>query len=134
MNLPDLDSELEFSFSKSSGPGGQNVNKVETKVELRFNIGKSKLLNFEQKNKLLDKLSNKITTDTEILIVIQEKRSQLKNKEISKKKFYSMLEKAFAVVKERKATKPSKAAVEERIKAKKISAERKSTRAKPIDF
>ncbi len=134
MELPNLESEIEFSFSRSSGPGGQNVNKVETKVELRFKITDSKLLGEEIKNQLILKLNNKLVGDNELLVVVQEKRSQLKNKEIAVKKFYDLLKKALIKPKTRKATKPSKAAIEERIKAKKISSEKKNLRAKPSDF
>jgi len=81
LNIPDLSSEFQFLTSRSSGPGGQNVNKVNSKVELRFDIPNSSLLNDEQKEILLAKLATKITSDGILSVVSQRDRSQLANKE-----------------------------------------------------
>lgn len=123
-----LDAELQFQFSRSSGPGGQNVNKVNSKVELRFNIPNSQILDETEKATLSEKLSSKIDTEGNLIIQSQEKRSQIQNKEIAVRKFYDLLKKAFQKKKIRKATKPSKGAIEDRLKAKKALSEKKKGR------
>jgi len=123
-----LNHELHFTFSRSSGPGGQNVNKVNTKVTLRFNIAESALLDEEQKVLLLDKLKNWINKDGDLIIISQTTRSQLKNREEAIQKFYDLLNLALEKKKKRKPTKPSKSSVEKRLKDKKIQSEKKGLR------
>ncbi len=123
-----FENEFQFKTSRSSGPGGQNVNKVETKVELLFDIGSSMLLSEEEKNTLRSKLSNKIDQEDILHLTSQEKRSQTQNKERVIKKFYDLILKVFQKRKIRKATKPSKSAIENRLKAKKARGEKKSNR------
>jgi ribosome-associated protein len=120
--------EFEFQASRSSGPGGQNVNKVNTKVTLRFNVPDSNILELEEKSILMEKLGNKLDNEGDLVIQCQEKRSQIQNKEIAIRKFYDLLLKAFHKKKIRKATKPGKAAIEERIKEKKRISEKKKSR------
>ena len=123
-----LDSELNFSFSRSSGPGGQNVNKVNTKVELRFNISSSVVLSVEEKDIIFGKLAKQINQDGILIVISHETRSQLKNKKKSIEKFYDIINKALKPKKERKSTKVSKAAKEKRLKAKQEQSEKKERR------
>lgn len=124
-------SELSFTTSRSGGPGGQHVNKVSTKVELRFNILKSDILTDELKVLLIQKLKNKITSAGDLIITSQATRSQLKNKEKTIEKFSQILEKALTPPKSRKPTKPTKAAKEKRIAAKRKLSEKKDKRRPP---
>ncbi|TFV92337.1 aminoacyl-tRNA hydrolase [Algoriphagus kandeliae] len=124
----EFENELQFKTSRSSGPGGQHVNKVETKVELLFNIGSSIILSDEEKNTLRSKVANKIDQEDILHLTAQEKRSQTQNKELVIQKFYDLLRKAFQKKKIRKATKPSKSAIENRLKEKKARGEKKSNR------
>jgi ribosome-associated protein len=126
----DFSSEFIFNASRSSGPGGQNVNKVNSRVELRFSITKSELLTEDEKDILLNKLKNKINSEGELLIVAQTDRSQLKNKEESIEKFYALLTKALTPIKRRRATRPTKASVERRLEGKKLNSEKKEYRRK----
>jgi len=123
--------ELVFSASRSSGPGGQHVNKTSTKVELRFNIPNSVLFTNEEKEILLDKLKNKINSEGELIIVSQESRSQLKNKETALIKFYELIEKALTPEKKRKPIKLTQAAKEKRLEAKRIQSKKKEQRKAP---
>lgn len=124
----DFLSELQFQTARSSGPGGQNVNKVESKVQLRFDVNNSLILSEEEKLTLLQKLKNKIDQEGILQLSSQEKRSQIQNKELVIRKFYDSLRTAFHKKKIRKATKPSKGAVEKRLQSKKVQAEKKANR------
>lgn len=123
-----LMNEIQFSFVRSSGAGGQNVNKVSTKVVLKFDVLNSVILKDDEKQILLEKLKNNLTANGVLIITSQEKRSQLQNKEVALEKFNTLLTKAFHKKKKRKATKPSKGAVEKRITNKKKNSEKKSNR------
>ena len=128
INAALLGSEVDFQASRSSGPGGQNVNKVNTRVTLRFSIPGSVILTPEEKEILLAKLAGKLTTSGEVIISSQEKRSQIDNKENAIAKFDALLKKAFEKKKKRKPTKPSKSAIQNRIKKKKAHSEKKQNR------
>jgi|AntAceMinimDraft_9_1070365.scaffolds.fasta_scaffold00139_3 ribosome-associated protein len=123
-----LNSELKFRTSRSSGPGGQSVNKVSTQVELLFDISSSGLLSEDEKITLSDKLRNRINNEGILTLKCNETRSQLKNKEIVINRFLKLLEEALKPVKERKPTKRSKASVEKRLRNKKIQSDKKKDR------
>lgn len=125
-----LESELVFTASRSGGPGGQNVNKVNTKINLSFDVFNSNLLTEEERNKIIQKLSSHISKDGVLNISASEKRSQLQNKISAMEKLDKLLIKAFAKRKVRKATKPSKASVKTRLDSKKKHSEKKKERRK----
>jgi ribosome-associated protein len=127
-----LISEITFSTSRSSGPGGQNVNKVNSKVTLKFDLENSAILTQEEKDLLRRKLATRLTTGGVLLLSSQEKRSQLQNKEEVLEKLSKLLSKAFEKKKVRKPTKPSKSAVKKRVEGKKRNSEKKQWRQKPL--
>ncbi|PZX47816.1 alternative ribosome rescue aminoacyl-tRNA hydrolase ArfB [Algoriphagus chordae] len=124
----DFLSELQFNTSRSGGAGGQHVNKVESKVQLKFDIPNSRQLSEEEKAMVLEKLQTKTDQDGVLQLQSQEKRSQIQNKELVIRKFEDLLRKAFQKKRIRKATKPKKGAIEKRLKAKKNQAEKKANR------
>lgn len=130
LKIRGFEEELAFSASRSSGAGGQNVNKVNTKVELRFHIENSRFLTAEEKELILAKLSSQLTNDGFFIIVAQTERSQLKNKETAIDKFYTTLAKALTKRKKRKPTAPSKASMEKRLEGKRKQSEKKGLRKK----
>lgn len=130
VNIPDLSSEFQFLTSRSSGPGGQNVNKVNSKVELRFDIQNSSLLSDDQKEILLAKLAAKISSEGILSVISQRDRSQLSNKEDATEKFYLLISKALKPVKRRKNTRPTKSSVERRLTIKRMKSEIKQNRRK----
>jgi ribosome-associated protein len=131
LNSELLHSEIHFTTSRSSGPGGQNVNKVNSKVTLKFDVANSAILSQDEKDILTHKLHSRMTVDGVLLLTSQDKRSQLDNKESVIAKFNILLKKAFEKKKARKSTKPSKSAVQKRIKSKKVQSEKKKWRQKP---
>ncbi len=126
--------EIQWRFSRSSKPGGQNVNKIESKVEIIFNIHKSKTLNSVQKNLILQKLSNKIVNGC-ISITVQEKRTQLKNRELAIQKLISLINETI-ISKEtvRKVTTPTKSSQRRRVESKKKRGERKRNRQNKLEY
>lgn len=132
INPERLHSELSFQTARSGGSGGQNVNKVETKVELRFDIPKSEILNVEEKQLLLDKLGNKLTNESVLVLYHQTERSQLANKEKVIEKFDKLIRQASVVLKKRKPTKPTMSSKLERREAKSHKSALKFLRRKPM--
>jgi ribosome-associated protein len=121
--------EIKWKTSRSSGAGGQHVNKVETRVELIWSIDDSDAFDDEQKSLLKLKLAANTNKKGLFGIACDTHRSQLKNKEVAVRKFERILVVAFKEKKKRKPTKPSKAAVNERIKAKEKRGEIKKSRS-----
>ena len=130
LQIKQLRQELIFSVSRSSGPGGQNVNKVNSKVTIKFDVVNSQVLSAEEKEVLLKKLSTKLTADGVLIVTAQESRSQFENKAAAIIKFETLINKAFEKKKARKPTKPSKSSVKKRINSKKQHSEKKQWRQK----
>jgi ribosome-associated protein len=124
----DLLKEVVFKTSRSGGSGGQNVNKVATKVEVKFDIQASALFNEDEKALIRERLSSRLSADNSIRVVSQEARSQLANKQTTLLKLYNILTNALRQDKPRKPTKPKRSAVEKRLKEKQLIAQKKITR------
>jgi len=123
--------ELSFKAVRSSGPGGQHVNKTSSKVELTFNMANSTALSESEKERLQKNLKSRITQDGEIIITCGETRSQHQNKAIIIDRLIELLEQGLKEKKPRKKTKPSKKAIEKRISTKKKQALKKANRKRP---
>lgn len=131
MNKEALIKELKFKAIRSSGVGGQHVNKVSSKVELFFNLQNSSEFSEEEKELLSLKLKSKLTKENILLLSCDESRSQHKNKEIVINRFLELIKHSLKVPKKRKATKPSKSSIQKRLDKKKKTAFKKAFRKKP---
>lgn len=123
--------ELQFKAVRSSGAGGQNVNKVSSKVILSFDVKNSHSLTDEEKILLTSKLASKLTSEQVLILSCDEDRSQLKNKTIVTKRFLELIKTALIVPKKRKPTQIPRGVIEKRIKAKRNLSEIKQNRRKP---
>lgn len=123
--------ELQFKAVRSSGAGGQHVNKVSTKIELSFNLDNSNALSETEKERISLKLAHRLTKENMLLLQCDESRSQHKNKDLAIKRFLEVLENALIVPKKRRKTKPSRGAIEKRLQNKKKAALKKVNRGKP---
>ncbi len=129
-----FDNEWIFTASRSSGPGGQHVNKVSTKIELRFNVVQTLLLSEEEKQLILTKLAGRINKEGDLIIVVQTERSQTDNKEKAVARFYTLIQQALKVQKPRKKTKPTAGSLAKRKRSKQVQAKRKGMRKKVDDL
>ena len=134
MNKDQILKEVRFKAIRSSGAGGQHVNKVATKVILIFNLPNSEAFTTEEKIRLQENLRNRLNKAQELLVQSGDSRSQTKNRETANKRLFKILEESLREQKVRKKTKPSRASKEKRLKAKRIQAEKKSSRKKPDQF
>jgi ribosome-associated protein len=131
MEIEKIISELSFKAVRSSGAGGQNVNKVSSKVVLSFDLHHSQALTEEEKLLVETKLSSRLTTDAVLILNCDEDRSQFRNKEIVIKRFLELIKNALLVPKERKPTRIPKSVIRKRIKDKKTVSEVKKNRRRP---
>jgi ribosome-associated protein len=131
LNLERIIHELNFKAVRSSGAGGQHVNKVSSKIELIFDLQNSSELTDDEKILLTKNLQSKLTKENVLLLQCDESRSQHKNKEIVIERFLELIKNGLKVPKKRKATKPTKSSVEKRIEKKKNIALKKVLRQKP---
>ncbi|RMZ57971.1 aminoacyl-tRNA hydrolase [Chryseobacterium nematophagum] len=126
--MKDFSKELSFKTSRSSGAGGQNVNKVETSVTVLWNVATSEFFNEYQKNLIYNKLKNRINTEGFLFLTVSENRTQLMNKNMAIKRTLEIVNKSLVIPKKRIATKPSKAQKQKRLDLKKKTAEKKDNR------
>lgn len=130
MNHSLLHTEFSFRSSRSSGSGGQHVNKVETRVELLFDLANSQILTEEEKDLLAKRWRNRLSKEGILRLVSQKSRSQYRNKQKAVEHFFVLLEEGLKVKKSRKPHKVSKAAKNKRLAAKRQNAEKKAARQK----
>lgn len=131
MNREGIIKELSFKAIRSSGAGGQHVNKVSSKIVLFFNLKHSDSLTNDEKEVLLSSLNSKLNTEGTLIINCDETRSQHKNKEIAIARFLSVIKNGLRVQKPRKATKVPKSEIRKRLETKKRISDKKSNRRKP---
>ncbi|MBA4154299.1 alternative ribosome rescue aminoacyl-tRNA hydrolase ArfB [Flavobacterium sp.] len=131
MDSDKIIAELNFKAVRSSGAGGQNVNKVSSKVVLSFDLFNSQCLSDDEKTVLFEKLKTKLTSAGMLILNCDEDRSQLKNKEIITKRFLKLIRNALIIPKKRKPTKIPRSVIEKRIKSKRNTSEIKQNRKRP---
>lgn len=129
-----LGKELRYQTARSSGPGGQHVNRTETKVELHWNLTASKAIGTDRKELLKKRLSSRLTKDGELILYSEETRSQVKNKELVTARFMDLVERMLIPPKKRIPTRHTRSSKEKRLKAKKIRGERKQGRGPIKDY
>ena len=127
------EAELEISFARSGGPGGQNVNKVSSKVELRWTPGTSAVLSEFDRDRLLERLASRLTGSGELLVTSSKTRDQSKNREDARNKLAAIIRAALKPPKKRIPTRPSRGSNERRLQEKRERGQRKRTRQSPIE-
>ena len=132
MDEKQLIQEVDYKAVRSSGAGGQNVNKVSSKVELHFMVAASEAFSEEEKHRVLKKLQSRLTNSEELILQCDESRSQHKNKELVTERFLELIKQSLIKPKPRKKTKVPKAAKMKRLKKKKINSEKKANRKDPL--
>lgn len=130
-NAQAISQELNFKAIRSSGAGGQHVNKVSSKIELSFNLNESTSLNNLQKTRIYRKLKNRITKDGILILQCDESRSQHKNKQLAIKRFIELIRVSLIVPKKRIPTKIPKSVIRKRLKSKRNLSDKKANRKKP---
>jgi len=128
MDIDLIIKELKFSASRSSGAGGQNVNKVSTKIELRFDLESTTLFTIDEKERIYKKLKNRISNEGILILTSESERTQLGNKKKAIELFLALMEKALVKPKKRIKTKPTKSSREKRLQDKKLVSEKKKLR------
>ena len=123
--------ELSFKAIRSSGSGGQHVNKVSSKIELTFNLSESHVFNKEQKERLQNKLQHRLTKDGVLILQCDESRSQHKNKALAIKRFLALIRTSLIIPKRRIPTKIPKSVIRKRLKNKRNLSDKKANRRKP---
>ena len=131
MNTSLLLNELQFKAIRSSGPGGQHVNKTSSKIELHFDVEKSEALGEAEKDRISAKLKNRITSEGILVLQCGETRSQHRNKAIVIQRLIDLLKQSLRKSKPRKKSKPTRSAIEKRLKSKKQNALKKANRKPP---
>jgi ribosome-associated protein len=123
--------ELDVRVSRASGAGGQHVNKTSSRVEIFWNIPASRTLNDDQRTRLLDKLSSRLTTEGSIRVVASDMRSQSRNRDLAEERLVELVRRALMVPRKRKPTRPTRAAKEARLETKKRHSNKKQQRRGP---
>src|SRR5436190_19794617 len=123
-------SELDIRVSRSSGAGGQHVNKTSSRVEIFWNVLESRALDDAQRSRLRDKLASRLTSDGSIRVVASDMRSQSRNRDLAEERLVDLVRRALIVPKKRRATKPTRASQEARLESKKRHSTKKSERRK----
>ncbi|MBT2160146.1 alternative ribosome rescue aminoacyl-tRNA hydrolase ArfB [Zobellia barbeyronii] len=131
MNKSQLLQELNFKAVRSSGAGGQHVNKVSTKIDLSFSVEDSNGLTNTEKERIHRKIGHRLTKEGILQMQCDESRSQHRNKDLAIARFLNLIEDALKVKKKRRKTKPSRSSIEKRLKHKKKNAQKKTNRGKP---
>jgi ribosome-associated protein len=121
--------ELDVRVSRSSGAGGQHVNKTSSRVEMFWNIPGSRALTDEQRTRLREKLASRLTTDGSVRVVASDTRSQSRNRELAEKRLAELIARSLIIPRKRKPTKPTKAAKEARLEAKRLHSSKKRERS-----
>ncbi len=131
MNVENILKELNFKAIRSSGAGGQHVNKTSSKIELTFDLENSNSLSEDEKALLKTKLSSKLTNENVLILFCEETRSQHRNKDLAIKRFLALIKENLIRPKRRKKTKPSKGAIKKRLETKQRTSVKKALRKRP---